>query len=91
MRRISFSIIQFHLGNKVAATPGPVHGSICLILKTERKKDNNHDLYLALTLETVQMFTLLINSKPGYATGLLKLRSLQQILWSPKRYLLMSL
>lgn len=34
--RFSFSIIQFHLGHMVAATPGLVHGSICLILK--RKK-----------------------------------------------------
>ena len=37
--RISFSIIHFHLGHKVAATPGLVHGSICLILKTERNKE----------------------------------------------------
>lgn len=35
---ISPSIILFHLGHKVAATLGLVHGSICLILETGKEK-----------------------------------------------------
>lgn len=54
--RFSFSIIHFHLGHKVAATLGLVHGSICLILQAERNK-----LILiskSSPLDTVQMFTI---------------------------------
>lgn len=33
----SSSIMQIHLGHKVASTPGLVHGSICLILNTRKR------------------------------------------------------
>lgn len=48
MRRFSSSIIQFHLGHKVAATPGLVHGSIYLILKAKRKINHDHNINEAL-------------------------------------------
>jgi len=37
-----FAISQFHSRHKAAATPGLVHGSICLILKTEEEQKDNH-------------------------------------------------